>query len=85
MVPRRIESDSSLFKEWPLEHIKEIQRRRFVNQKAALEIFLITGKSIFINFPDGDANEVSSTLFRLRKKRCPNLIYYESLNPRKII
>jgi len=40
-----------------LSFIKEIQRRHFLTQKTALEIFLINNKSILLNFPDCDMRD----------------------------
>ena len=54
-------------------------------RKTALELFLVDGSSLIFNFPDGDHEEISSKLIRMRKERCPNLIYHGTLDPRKII
>ena len=43
------------------------------------------GSTLLFNFPDGDLEEISSKLIRMRKTRCPYLVYYGSLDPRKII
>ena len=40
-----------------LSAIKEIQRRHFLTQKTGLEIFLITNKSLLLNFPDTELRD----------------------------
>ena len=72
-------------KEWDLTMIKEVYRRRHILRKTALEIFFLDGSSILLNFPDGDQEEVSQKLIRLRKTRCPNLIYHKTLDYKKLM
>ena len=81
----RLGENRPFLKEWPLENIREIQRRRYVLRKTALEIFFIDGTSILFNFPDCDNEEVSQKLIRLRKTKCINLQYNKTLDPRKLI
>lgn len=85
MFPFKLGDDRRIFKEWPLEYIKEIQKRRYITRKSALEIFLIDGTTLLFNFPAGDVEEVAQKLVRLRKTACPNLIYFGSLEPKKIL
>lgn len=40
-----------------LSSIKEIQRRYFLTQKTALEIFLINNKNLLLNFPDSEMRD----------------------------
>lgn len=81
----RLSENRPFLKEWPLENIKEIQRRRYILRKTALEIFLIDGTSILFNFPDSDNEEVSQKLIRLRKTKCINLQYSKTLDPKKLV
>lgn len=61
--------------------------RRYILKKTALEIFFLDGESVLINFPcnDTDCEDVSSKLIRNRKKRCPNIVYHHTLDPRKLV
>jgi len=68
-----------------LENVREIQRRRYILRKTALEIFLVDGTSILFNFPDSDNEEVSQKLIRLRKTKCVNLQYNKTLDAKKLI
>lgn len=47
-----LRKDKSLFKVWPLEYIKDVLRRRYVNRKRAIQISFIHGKSILFEFMD---------------------------------
>jgi 5-methylthioribose kinase len=47
-----LRKDKSLFKLWPLEYIKEVLRRRFVNRKKTVQTTFIHGKSILFEFLD---------------------------------
>lgn len=85
LVSFKLAEDKRIFKEWPLDHITEIQKRRYVTQKTALEIFLIEGNSLLFNFPDGDFEDVSQKLASMRKTRIPDLVFYNTLDPRKIL
>ena len=42
--------NSLMYKVIPLPDIKELQRRRFLGRKSALEIQLMNGKSLMLNF-----------------------------------
>ena len=69
-----------------LSDIKEIQRRRFLAQKTALELFMMDNKQILLNFPDSDVrNDFAKKILRLRKSKCKNLKYYTSLEPKWIL
>lgn len=54
-------------------------------RKTALEIYLRDGSTLLFNFPDGDMEEVSRKLVRMRETRCPFLVYNNTLDNRKII
>jgi len=63
-----------------------VQLRRYILKKTALEIFLLPGSTILFNFPEiYDAEEVSSKLIRNRKRRCPNIQYYNTLDSKKLV
>ena len=69
-----------------LSDIKEIQRRRFLAQKTALELFMMNNKQILLNFPDVEIrNDFAKKILRLRKSKCKNLKYYTSLEPKWIL
>ena len=69
-----------------LSSIKEIQRRHFLTQKTALEIFLINNKQLLLNFPDSDMrDQFAKKILRQRKTKCKNLKYYTSLDPKWIL
>lgn len=72
-------------KEWPLDFIREIQKKQFFLKRTGLEIYMVDGSTLLFNFPEGELEEVSQKLVRMRKTRCPNLVYYGSLDSRKII
>jgi hypothetical protein len=38
----------------PLPDVKEIQRRRWLGRRTACEIFLMSGKSIMLNFSNAE-------------------------------
>lgn len=64
----QVPEDSLLHKSINLSHIKEIQKRRFVGKKTALELFLTTNEQFMINLPDGEVrNEFAKKLIRQRK------------------
>jgi len=77
--------DRKIVKEWPLETIEEVQMRRYIFRKSALEIMLTDGSTLLFNFTETDAEEISSTIARFKKNKCPNLISYGTLDPRKIV
>jgi len=54
MFPWSIPDDRLLYKVVPLSHIKEIQRRRFLGQKTALEFFMIENQNMLLNFDSYD-------------------------------
>mmetsp|Transcript_16668 Transcript_16668/g.22493 ORF Transcript_16668/g.22493 Transcript_16668/m.22493 type:complete len:94 (-) Transcript_16668:2830-3111(-) len=54
---RKVPDSKPYFKVIRLSAIKEIQRRHFLTQKTALEIFLITNKSLLLNFPDTELRD----------------------------
>ncbi len=85
MLPHRIPENRRITKEWSLDQIREIQMRRYILRKSALEVFLLDGSSIFLNFPEGGQEEISQKLIRQRKSKCPNFRYYKTLDPRKMI
>ena len=43
-------ADDLLYKIIPLQDLKEIQKRRFLGRKTALELFLMSNKSFLLNF-----------------------------------
>ena len=81
----KLAENRPFFKEWPLENIREIQRRRYILRKTALEVFFIDGSSMLFNFPDSDNEDVSQKLIRLRKTKCVNLQYNKTLDAKKLI
>ena len=81
----RLPDDRKIHKEWNLESIREVQRRRYLTRKTALEIFMKDGTSLVINFPDANHEEVSHRLIRVLKARSVNLVYFSTLEPRRII
>lgn len=81
----KLSDNRPFFKEWPLENIKEIQRRRYILRKTGIEIFFLDGTSILFNFPDSDNEEVSQKLIRLRKTKCINLQYNKTLDAKKLV
>ena len=54
-------------------------------KKTANEIFFIDGTSILLNFPQGGVEDIPNKLIRLKKTKCPNLIYYKTLDPKKLV
>lgn len=52
-----LDNRNSLYKVYNLSDLKEIQKRRFLGQSKALEIYLMTGKSIIVNFKDAEARD----------------------------
>jgi hypothetical protein len=40
---------------------------------------------VFFHFPDGDSEEISKKILRLRQSKCPNIVYNKSLDPKKIL
>ncbi len=81
----KLNENRPFFNEWPLDSICEIQRRRFILLRTALEIFFLDGYSILLNFPENDSEEVSQKLIRLRKTKCLNLKYKSSLDSKKLV
>lgn len=82
----KMKDHQMLFKTIDLSEIKEIQRRRFLGQKTAIEIFLTNNKQVLLNFENMDLrNEFAKKVLRQRKNRCKNLKYYTSLDPKWIL
>ena len=46
----KVRPDKMLHKSWPLEYIKEIHRRRYVNKRKSILIYFIHGKSVILDF-----------------------------------
>jgi hypothetical protein len=58
-------------------------RKKYLQRKSAMEVFLIDGSSMFFNFPEAsDMDEVSAKLVRLRKaaNKCPFFTHYKSMD-----
>jgi len=78
--------DKSFTKKIELASIKEIQRRRFLGMKTALELFLMNNKQVLLNFPTMELrNDFAKKILRQRKIKCKNLRYYTSLDPKWIL
>eukprot|EP01119_Soliformovum_irregulare_P006368 TRINITY_DN1829_c0_g1_i4.p1 TRINITY_DN1829_c0_g1~~TRINITY_DN1829_c0_g1_i4.p1 ORF type:complete len:2863 (-),score=933.99 TRINITY_DN1829_c0_g1_i4:39-8627(-) len=67
---------------WPLEMIREMQFRRYLLQRSALEIFLTDRTNVFLNFTKKDRNKVYSKILSMRP---PNLIVSENVSPEEIL
>jgi hypothetical protein len=66
--------------------LREIQRRRWLGRKSALEIFLMNGKSLLLNFINTDDREqFAKKIIRQRNSKSSNLKYYDTLEPRRIL
>jgi len=78
-------SSQKITREWQLDFIREIQKKQYLQKRTALEIYLVDGSTFLFNFPEGELEEVSQKLVRMRKTRCPNLVYYGSLDSKKIL
>ena len=83
---RRVAETRTYLKVISLSSIREIQRRLFLTQKTALEVFLTTNKSLLLNFPDTETrDQFAKKILRQRKTKCKNLKYYTSLDPKWIL
>jgi Beige/BEACH domain/PH domain associated with Beige/BEACH len=77
---------SLLYKIIPLPDIRELQKRRFLGRKTAIEIFLMNGKSLMLNFLNSeDRDTFGKKILRQRSQKAFNLKYYDTLDPRKIL
>ena len=84
--PHVIPNDRRFIKEWPLEMVREIYKRRYIQRKTAIEILFTDGSTVLLNFPEGqDVDEVSQRLIKLRKIISKNMRYYKTLEPKKLI
>ena len=60
-----LSADKPYSKEIPLCYIKELQKRRFIGQKTALEIFLLDNFSILLKFASVEIrDEVAKKILR---------------------
>lgn len=84
MVPHRLGDDRRLLKEWSLDQIKEIQLRRYIQRKTAVEIFLLDGQSLLFNFPEDGPEQLTQQLVKLKKSKCPNLNYKQTFDAKKL-
>ena len=84
LLPYNYSDSKKLVNEWQLNDIKEIQRKRYILKKKAVEIFLNDGSTLLFFFPNGDQEEFLQKLLHLRKSSCQNLVYYKSLDPKKL-
>jgi Beige/BEACH domain/PH domain associated with Beige/BEACH len=79
-------TDSLYYKILPLSDLRELQRRRWLGRKTALEVFLMNGKALLLNFPTTeDREQFAKKVLRQRNSRCSNLKYYDTLDPRRIL
>ncbi|KRX06583.1 WD40-repeat-containing domain [Pseudocohnilembus persalinus] len=87
MMNHKIQKHQQLIKEWGLQQIIEIQQRRYILQWTAVELFLVDGSSIFINFTDGQkkCKAFCDKLISLRKQIAFNLKYMDTLEPSKLV
>jgi hypothetical protein len=78
--------DRPFCREVALCSIKELQKRRFIGQRTALEIFLLDGRSLLFKFETQEVrDELAKRILRQRKNKCTNLKYYTSLEPKWIL
>jgi hypothetical protein len=83
---RQLAPDQPFTKEVPLCNIKELQKRRFIGQRTALEVYLLDGTSWLIKFDSQELrDELAKKILRQRKNKCKNLKYYTSLEPKWIL
>lgn len=52
MMPHVVPDNRRLLKEWPLNMIIEVQLRRYIMRRSALEIFMLDGSVVLLNFPE---------------------------------
>ena len=82
----RSRHDRPLYKIIDLLELREIQRRRWLGCKTALELYLMSGKSLLLNFSSNDDREqFAKKILRQRNSRCSNLKYYDTLEPKRIL
>ena len=61
--------------------MKEIFKKRFLNQYRALELTFINGKSIFLDFYENNSKEFVDKIMKHRNK-CVNMIHNKVLDPK---
>ncbi len=82
----QIRQDKSLHKSWPLEYIKEIHKRRYVNKKKSVLVYFIYGKSVVFDFASQEDSEEFLKKITKLKHKCVNLAFIgKPLDPRKLI
>ncbi len=81
-----LKPDQPLHKKISLSDISELHRRRFLGQNKALELFLMSGKNVLLNFPDVESrDQLAKKILRQRNNKCKNLKYFTSLDHKWIM
>jgi hypothetical protein len=82
----QLNSNHPLYKKINLSDIQEIQKRRFLGQNKALEVFLMSGKNVLLNFADAEnRDQLAKKILRQRNNKCKNLKYFTSLDHKWIL
>ena len=75
--------ESGLDFKWSLSQLREVHLRRFNLRKSAVELFLVDQTNYFINFSSTSSR--FATYKALLSTRPPNLLYYGSRTPQKLL
>ncbi len=68
-------------KRWPLESIRDVQKRRYLLRNHALEIFLSNHRSYLFNFPNNNRKKMMQVLHKL----CPGRVENIQLSPSELL
>lgn len=65
--PEQVES---LYETWPIKAVKEIQKRRFLLYKTALEVYFVNGESLLLKFDNiSDRDAFAKKIVRQRGQK----------------
>ena len=82
----KMDQTKPLTKRILLSDVKEIQKRRFLGQNKALELFFMDNRTIMFDFENVELRDkLAKKLLRQRQNKCSNLNYYSSLDPKWIL
>ena len=80
------EEHQLLHKIWPIKHVTDIYRRRFLLRNSALELILAHNKTVLLNFePPDERQAFCKNLLRHRNKKDSMLRHYDTLEPKRIL
>ena len=71
-------------KEWPLEYIREVRRRRYLMKKSGINILMLDGSQLVFDFKNTEVSkQIFNILVSLKKSKAVNINLKKSLSKTK--